>query len=107
MDIEAMQRQADELNATIKAEKDRVRKAEREERRAKEHAEREAHYAQMFEEIGRGVAGLNEAQHAIVYAAAWEQGRHSSGYSEVEMHYREFAEMARQILDASTPPVLR
>jgi hypothetical protein len=75
-----------------------TRKLEREEAQAKERAENAAHYAKMFEEQS-GVSGLNEAQHGIVYSLAWEQG-HSSGFSEVEFYYGEFAEMARKVLDA-------
>lgn len=84
---------ADELTAA-------ARKAEREERHAKERAEYEAHYTRMFEEVGQPLVGLNPAQHAIVYSQAWEQG-HSSGYQEVESYYGDFAEAARKILDAN------
>lgn len=70
------------------------------ERIVKEAAENAAHYDRMYNEIGQPLAGLNPAQHGIVYALAWQQG-HSCGYSEVEGHYGEYAEMARQILEAS------
>lgn len=76
-----------------------ARRVEREERQAKKRAENAAHYARMYDDIGQGVAGLNEAQHGIVYSKAWEHG-HSSGYGEVESYYGEFAQMAREILDA-------
>jgi membrane protein involved in colicin uptake len=73
-------------------------KAELEERRAKTAAESAAHYARMYDEIGQPLAGLNKAQHGIVYSQAREQ---ASGYDEVESYYGEFAEMARKILDAN------
>jgi hypothetical protein len=77
-----------------------AQKAEYEERRAKEAAENAAHYQRMYDEIGQPLAGLNEAQHGIVYAQAWEQG-HAYGYSEVESHYGDFAEMARKLIEAN------
>jgi hypothetical protein len=76
-----------------------VRKAEREEAAAKVAAENEAHDKRMYTEIGQPLAGLNEAQHGIVYAQAWERG-HASGFGDVESYYGEFAEMARKLLDA-------
>lgn len=79
---------------------DAARKLEREERRAKEIAAAKAHYDRMYDEVGQPVAGLNPAQHAIVYAQAYKQG-HASGFDEVEGHYGEFAEMARKILEAN------
>lgn len=87
--------------AKVKARKlaDAARHAEREEQRAKERAENDAHYNRMFEEIGQPVGGFNAQQHDIIYAKAWEDG-HASGYTEVEGHYGELAYMARQILDA-------
>jgi hypothetical protein len=42
---------------------------------------------------------LNEKQHNLVYAKAWEDG-HAHGYSEVENHYIELAHFAREILDS-------
>lgn len=42
---------------------------------------------------------LNEKQHNIVYSKAWADG-HSAGYSEVEHHYIELADFAREILDS-------
>jgi flagellar biosynthesis/type III secretory pathway protein FliH len=80
----------------IRADKRQAELKARREAEAKRHSE---HYARMFEDIGQGVAGLNEAQHGIVYAQAYEQG-HAYGYSEVELHYGELAEMARKLLDA-------
>lgn len=76
-----------------------ARKAEREERQAQRAAENAAHYTRLYEEVGQPLAGLNETQHGIVYAQAWEQG-HASGFDEVENYYGEFAEMARKILEA-------
>jgi hypothetical protein len=98
-DIRAMQVQRDALDERIKtaeaaAIRERVRLA-----RATEQAANEAHYAKMFDEIGQPLAGLNEAQHGVVYARAYEHG-HSSGYDEVGEYYGEFAEMARKLLDA-------
>lgn len=98
-EIEKMRAQVEELEIQIEAAKREKAKAEREAARAKEKAENEAHYERMYEEIGLPLAGLNEVQHSIVYAQAWEQG-HSSGYEEVEGHYGEFAEMARRLLAA-------
>jgi hypothetical protein len=99
-DIRAMQTQRDALDAQIKAAKEAARREKLELARAARKAEAEAHYARMLDEIGRPDAGLNEAQHGIVYAVAYEQG-HSSGYNEVEMYYGEFAEMARKLLAAN------
>lgn len=76
-----------------------AKRLEREERQAKEAAERTAHYWRMYQEIGRPLAGLNEAQHDIVYGQAWDQG-HASGFGEVKSYYGEFAEMARKLLEA-------
>jgi predicted nucleic acid-binding protein len=87
--------EADRMAEELAAE---ARKVEREEAAAKMAAENKAHYERMYTEIGQP-AGLNEAQHGIVYAQAWEQG-HSSGFGEVESYYGEFAEMARKLLDA-------
>lgn len=84
---------AEELSA-------KARKAEREERQAKERDEKEAHQASMFAEIGQPLAGLNEAQHAIVWEQAWSDG-HSSGFEQVEYHYGQYAEMIRKVLDAN------
>ena len=100
MDIQAMQAERDRLDKQIKTAKADARRAEMQARRDKAAAEHAAHYARMFEEIGQPLAGLNEAQHGIVYAQAYEQG-HAFGYSEVEMHYGEFAEMAQRLIAAN------
>jgi hypothetical protein len=76
-----------------------ARKLEREEQRAAEAKRHSEHYTRMYEEIGQPLAGLNEAQHGIVYSRAWEQG-HSSGFDQVESDYEELAEMARKLLEA-------
>lgn len=55
-----------------------------------------AHDEQMYQEHGDG---LTKDQHLTVYALAYEHG-HSAGYSEVEGYYRQFAEFARNLLDA-------
>jgi hypothetical protein len=98
-DIETMQAQRDALDAQIKAVKAAARREKIELERAARRTEASAHYAKMLDEIGQPLAGLNEAQHGIVYAMAYDQG-HSSGYHEVEMYYGEFAEMARKLLAA-------
>lgn len=77
-------------------EKAAARKAAQEKRAA----EAKEHYDRMYFGIGQPLAGLNEAQHAIVYSQAWEQG-HASGYEEVEDHYADLAEMARKLIAAS------
>jgi membrane-bound lytic murein transglycosylase len=99
---QAKQARKEAAKATARAESLR-KEAERkeiEERRAKAQADTEAHYTRMYEEIGQSLAGLNEAQHGIVYSAAWEHG-HSSGYSVVESYYGDFAEMARKLIEAN------
>lgn len=96
---DAAKRAAQDATATAEKLAADVRKAEREERQAKEAAVHAAHYTRLYEDSGQPL-GLNEAQHGIVYALAWEQG-HSSGYAEVEMYYGEFAELARKILAAN------
>lgn len=97
-------KQAREVAAEATARAKELRKmAERkeiEERRAKSEAEHENHYMRMYEEIGEPLAGLNETQHSVVYAVAWEHG-HSSGYGEVEIYYGDFAEMARKLIEAN------
>jgi hypothetical protein len=52
------------------------------------------HSAKMHEEYGEG---LNEGQHEVVYSQAWQQG-HAYGFSEVESHYIDLAEMARRVI---------
>jgi multidrug resistance efflux pump len=97
MDIEQLKAQRDALDAQInKARMEKLR-AEREATRAKAIIEQEAHFARMYEEIGQPLAGLDKVQHALVYAQAWEQG-HAYGYSEVETHYGELAQLARKLL---------
>jgi hypothetical protein len=73
-----------------------ARKAAQEKRAREEKAFRD----RLYSEIGQGIAGLNEKQHALVYVKAWEDG-HASGYEEVEQHYGELADLAREILDAN------
>lgn len=77
-----------------------AKRIQQQERRAEEAQRRVDHRKKMFEEIGQPLAGLNEAQHGIVYSAAWVSG-HSSGFGEVASYYEEFAEMARQIIEAN------
>lgn len=91
--LRAAQEEADRLSAE-------ALRAEYQERRAKEARENSEHSNRMYAEIGQPLAGLNKAQHGIVYALAWQQG-HASGYDEVTGHYEELAEMAREILDAN------
>lgn len=55
-----------------------------------------AHDEQMYQEHGDG---LTKDQHLTVYALAWQYG-HSSGEWQVREYYREFAEFARNLLDA-------
>lgn len=75
-------------------------KAALDERLAKERAENAAHYTRMYAEIGQPLAGLNEAQHGIVYSEAWTRG-HAYGFSDVESHYSSLADMARKLLAAN------
>lgn len=56
-----------------------------------------AHDEQMYQEYGDG---LSKDQHVTVYAKAWEHG-HSAGEWQVEEYYREFANFARDLLDAA------
>jgi hypothetical protein len=56
----------------------------------------EQHDEQMYEKYGDG---LTKEQHLVVYGLAWQHG-HSAGYSEVESYYGEFADFARDLLDA-------
>ena len=100
MDIQAMRAERDRLNEQIHATAREQRRAKFELARAAEEAAREAHYARMFDEIGKPLAGLNSEQHFIVYAMAYEQG-HASGYDEVARHYDEFAELARKLIQAN------
>ncbi len=96
--IEAMQAEAARLQEKIEQAKKEKQRAEREERMAKAKAEHDAHYKKMYEESGKPFAGLNEAQHAIVYNQAYMQG-HAHGYGEVESCYGDLAEMARKVLE--------
>lgn len=102
-----MAKSVQELKAEAAALLERAEIQEKAEKEAKLKAQREAsakeaaeHYNRMFTEIGQPLAGLNEAQHGIVYSQAYEQG-HAYGYSEVETHYGDFAEMARKLLAAN------
>jgi len=79
--------------------RDQARQMEREERRDKARREQMEHMNRMFSEIGQPLAGLNEEQHGLVYAVAWEHG-HASGFSDVENYYGDFAELARKLLAA-------
>jgi hypothetical protein len=99
-DIRAMEAHRAMLDKQITAAKEAAKREKIAMARAARKAEAETHYARMLDEIGRPLAGLNEAQHGIVYAVAYDQG-HSSGYDEVEMYYGEFAEMARKLLAAN------
>jgi len=105
MDIEGMNAaEIDKLAKDLAAKAIEIRKAEeraaRQARLEKAATEQKAHAVRLFEEIGRPLAGLNAKQHGEVYAMAWEQG-HASGYSEVEMHYGDFAELARKIIESN------
>lgn len=95
-----LQAQADEASREAQSLIAAAKEAERQEQRKKVAAESIAHRERMYFEIGQPLAGLNEAQHGIVYARAYDQG-HAYGYSEVEMYYGELAEMARKLLDAN------
>lgn len=96
---DAIDRLAKDLSEKAKVIRTEQRRKEREERQARERAEITAHRDRMFAEVGQPLDGLNEAQHGIVYDAAWEQG-HSSGFGNVEHYYGEFSEMARKLLAA-------
>lgn len=105
MDTEGLNAAAiEKLAKDLAAKAIEMRKAERkakfEAARAKERAENEKHYSEMFSEIGEPVAGLNKEQHAAVYAMAWEHG-HSSGFHEVQSYYEDFSELARKIIAAN------
>src|SRR3954464_3595637 len=76
-----------------------ARKAERAERDAKRKAEADEHFNQMFDEIGKPLAGLNEKQHGLVYGFAYSMG-HASGFGEVEGHYGDLAELVRAVIEA-------
>lgn len=99
MDIQTMQAQRDALDEQIRQARKDEKQIKRELARAAESAAREAHYARMFDEIGRPLAGLNEAQRGIVYAQAYQDG-HASGYDEVEQRYGELAELVRKVIAA-------
>lgn len=55
-----------------------------------------AHDEEMYDNYGDG---LSKDQHLVVYSLAWQHG-HSSGVDEVREYYREFAQFARDLLDA-------
>lgn len=98
---EAERAEADAAEATQRAfnlreDAKRVALAERRAAEAKAHNE---HNDKMYDEIGQPIAGLSRAQHEIVYSAAWSHG-HSSGFDEVANYYGEFADFARNVLDA-------
>lgn len=85
------------------AEADRLaeeyREAVRREHQAAQASRYAEHYDRLFTETGQSICGLNAAQHAAVYALAYERG-HSAGLDYVEECYGEFAELARKILEA-------
>ena len=89
----AAAREAEERFQQLRTE---VRRLEQQERRDKESKAYREHYEAMYLEHG---GGLTKAQHAIVYMKAYEYG-HSSGYSEVEVHYEDLVEMVREVLRA-------
>jgi len=105
MDIEGMNAaEIDKLAKSLAAKAIKIRRAEeraaRQARLEKVAAEHAAHYARMFEETGRPLAGLNEAQHDAVFALAYEHG-HGGGYGQVEDYYGNFAELARKIIESN------
>lgn len=102
---EELRAQAKEAMAAAKEAEERANnlriaaaRLEHEERRAREAKAYAEHYDRMYREIGEPLAGLSEAQHAIVYEKAYEDG-HSSGYGEVETYYGILAEMARKVIE--------
>lgn len=99
MDIQQMQAERDRLDEQIKTAKAEDRRKAREAMQALVKAEADEHYARMRDEIGRPLAGLNDDQHATVYAVAYDMGG-ASGFDEVEHYYGRFAEMARKVIEA-------
>lgn len=99
MDIQQMQTERDRLDEQIKNAKAEEKRKAREAAQAKAKAEADEHYARMRDEIGRPLAGLNDNQHATVYAVAYDMG-YAYGFSQIEDHYGELAEMARKVLEA-------
>lgn len=100
MDIAKMEQQARELAEQITAAKAEKAKQEREARMAARKAEQENHIERMFAEYAEPF-GVPRAVADKVYSLAWEHG-HSSGYSEVENYYQDFAELARVAYEAGT-----
>ncbi len=94
MDIEKMERQAEELTERIKAAKIAKAKAEREARWAAQRAEQANRSIKMFEEYAEPFGVPREVAESV-YSLAWSHG-HASGYSEVENYYQDFAELARK-----------
>lgn len=93
VDIEQMEQQARELNEQIAAAKTARAKAEREARMAAQKAERDAHIERMFMKYAEPF-GVPRSVSDRAYSLAWEHG-HSSGYSQVENYFQDFAELAR------------
>lgn len=94
-DLTEASKAADEKARALKAEANRL---EREERAAKAKAETDAHSEKMWTDIGRH--WLTREQHAIVYGCAYSEG-HAHGFSEIETHYYDLAEMGRKLIEAS------
>jgi hypothetical protein len=54
------------------------------------------HDEEMYIKYGDGIS---KDQHLVIYSMAYQHG-HSAGDSEVEQYYKEFADFARDLLDA-------
>lgn len=99
MTADDLARLAESLTRQAEARKLDERKAAQDAARKAEAEKAKAHYDEMLQ-VGQDLAGLNEAQHSIVYNMAYEHG-HASGLSEVSSYYGDFAEMARKIIEAN------
>lgn len=90
-------RAAQEQAAALRAQAAQARYAER---RAAQEAARQALSDRLYTEVGEPLAGLNQAQHALVFDRAWSQSK-SEGDHGVEATYGELAELARATLAAA------
>lgn len=88
---EEAQNRADALAAQARS----AEECEAAQRRTDEYA---AHSNQMFDQLGYE---LTAKQHEIIYSKAYEMG-HSAGSDEVEIHYSDLADLARQILGSAS-----
>jgi hypothetical protein len=91
--IEQMEREHKALTERLAQVKAARAKAAREARLAAQRAEQDNHIAKMFAEHAEPF-GVPRSVSDKAYALAWEHG-HSSGYSEVENYFQDFAELAR------------